>query len=139
HRRGRRRPRLGRRVRSVLDGAVRPHPTRAGRADRSALGAGRSGRSLRVLVVSGIWPPDVGGPASHAPDVAAFLRTRGHDVEVVITAAASPAAEPYPVHWIARSLPKGLVHVRTGLEVARRARRADVVYTTGMFGRSALG
>ena len=94
---------------------------------------------MKVLVVSGIWPPDVGGPASHAPDVASFLRGRGHDVEVVITAAASPAAEPYPVHWIARSLPKGLVHVRTGLEVARRARRADVVYTTGMFGRSALG
>ena len=38
-----------------------------------------------------------------------------------------------------RSLPKGAIHVRTGLEVARRAARADVVYTTGMFGRSARG
>jgi glycosyltransferase involved in cell wall biosynthesis len=94
---------------------------------------------VKVLVVSGIWPPDVGGPASHAPDVAAFLRSRGHDVEVVITAAAAPAGEAYPVRWIARSLPKGVVHVRTGLEVARRASGADVVYTTGMFGRSALG
>jgi glycosyltransferase involved in cell wall biosynthesis len=94
---------------------------------------------VNVLVVSGIWPPDVGGPASHAPEVAAFLRSRGHDVEVVITATAAPAGEAYPVRWIARSLPKGVVHVRTGLEVARRASRADVVYTTGMFGRSALG
>jgi glycosyltransferase involved in cell wall biosynthesis len=94
---------------------------------------------VRVLVVSGIWPPDVGGPASHAPDVAAFLRSRGHEVEAVITAPAAPAAEEYPVHWVARSLPKGVVHVRTGLEVARRASAADVVYTTGMFGRSALG
>ena len=25
---------------------------------------------MNVLVVSGIWPPDVGGPASHAPEVA---------------------------------------------------------------------
>jgi glycosyltransferase involved in cell wall biosynthesis len=94
---------------------------------------------VRVLVVSGIWPPDVGGPASHAPDVAAFLRGRGHDVEVVITAAASPAAQPYPVHWVSRAIPKGAIHVRTGLEIARRAHRADVVYTTGMFGRSAGG
>ena len=31
---------------------------------------------MRVLVVSGIWPPDVGGPASHAPEVAAFLLAR---------------------------------------------------------------
>ena len=94
---------------------------------------------MRVLVVSGIWPPDVGGPASHAPDVASFLRERGHDVEVVITAPAAPAAQPYPVHWVARSLPKGVVHVCTALEIARRAAHADIVYTTGMFGRSSLG
>jgi glycosyltransferase involved in cell wall biosynthesis len=40
---------------------------------------------------------------------------------------------------VARSLPKGVVHVRTALEIARRAAHADVVYTTGMFGRSSLG
>jgi glycosyltransferase involved in cell wall biosynthesis len=94
---------------------------------------------VRVLVVSGIWPPDVGGPASHAPDVAAFLRERGHQVEVVVTASAVPAREDYPVRWITRSLPKGVIHARTGLEIARRAARADVVYTTGMFGRSSFG
>ncbi len=94
---------------------------------------------MRVLVVSGIWPPDVGGPASHAPDVAAFLHGRGHDVEVLTTADAQPARQPYPVHWISRAIPKGAIHVRTGLEVARLARGVDVVYTTGMFGRSAGG
>jgi hypothetical protein len=94
---------------------------------------------MNVLVVSGIWPPDVGGPASHAPDVAAYLRSRGHGVEVVTTASAPPAREEYAVRWISRKLPKGAIHVRTAAEIARRARRADVVYTTGMFGRSALG
>lgn len=94
---------------------------------------------MRVLVVSGIWPPDVGGPASHAPDVAAYLRGRDHDVEVVTTAVAAPAPEEYPVHWISRSLPKGAIHARTAAEIARRARWAQVVYTTGMFGRSAAG
>jgi glycosyltransferase involved in cell wall biosynthesis len=94
---------------------------------------------MNVLVVSGIWPPDVGGPASHAVDVAAELCARGHGVEVVTTAAAAPAPEEYPVHWISRSLPKGVIHARTAAEIARRARWADVVYTTGMFGRSASG
>jgi glycosyltransferase involved in cell wall biosynthesis len=94
---------------------------------------------MNVVVVSGIWPPDVGGPASHAPDVAAYLRSRGHGVEVVTTAFAPPASEEYAVHWISRSLPKGAIHARTAAEIARRARRADVVYTTGMFGRSASG
>jgi glycosyltransferase involved in cell wall biosynthesis len=94
---------------------------------------------VNVLVVSGIWPPDVGGPASHAPDVAEFLVARGHGVEVVTTAAASPAPRNYPVHWISRSIPKGAIHARTAAEIARRARTADVVYTTGMFGRSSAG
>jgi glycosyltransferase involved in cell wall biosynthesis len=94
---------------------------------------------MRVLVVSGIWPPDVGGPASHAPDVARYLHGRGHDVEVVTTAEAPPVAFDVPVHWVSRRLPKGAIHLRTTAEIARRATWADVVYTTGMFGRSAAG
>jgi glycosyltransferase involved in cell wall biosynthesis len=94
---------------------------------------------VKVLVVSGIWPPDVGGPASHGPDVASFLVGRGHEVEVVTTAASSPAPEAYPVHWASRRTPKGALHARTAALVARLARQAEVVYTTGMFGRSASG
>ena len=92
---------------------------------------------MRLLIVSGIWPPDVGGPASHAPEVAAFLRERGHDVEVVITANRAPADESYPVHWVSRSLPKGVVHARALSTIAAHARTSDVVYTTGMFARTA--
>ena len=94
---------------------------------------------MRVVVVSGIWPPDVGGPASHAPDVAAFLLSRGHRVEVVTTAVRAPEPRAYPVRWISRRLPKGFIHFRTAGEIARRGADADVIYTTGMFGRSAAG
>ena len=27
---------------------------------------------MRVVFLTGIWPPDVGGPATHGPDFAAF-------------------------------------------------------------------
>lgn len=94
---------------------------------------------MKVVVVSGIWPPDVGGPASHAPDVARFLMQREHDVEVVTTAVATPAPEEFPVRWVSRRLPKGAIHLRVAELIRSRARRADVVYTTGMFGRSATG
>jgi len=94
---------------------------------------------VRILVVSGIWPPDVGGPASHAPDVARFLAGRGHQVDVVTTASSAPAPEDFPVHWVSRRLPVGLRHVRGAALIRSRARRADVVYTTGLFGRSAAG
>lgn len=92
---------------------------------------------MRVLVVSGLWPPDVGGPASHAPELADHLLARGHEVAVVTTADAPPAARPHRVHWVSRRDPPGVRHVRAAALVARRARAADVVYATGMLGRSA--
>jgi glycosyltransferase involved in cell wall biosynthesis len=92
---------------------------------------------VNVLVVSGIWPPDVGGPASHAVEVAEFLHERGHRVEVVTSASAAPSARAFPVHWVSRRLPKGFVHARAFAEIAVRARRAEIVYTTGMFARTA--
>jgi glycosyltransferase involved in cell wall biosynthesis len=94
---------------------------------------------VKVLIVSGIWPPDVGGPASHAPDVAEFLRGHGHEVEVVTTADAPPPARPYPVRAVPRHHRAGVRHYRGAALVRHRAREVDVVYTTGMFGRSALG
>jgi glycosyltransferase involved in cell wall biosynthesis len=81
----------------------------------------------------------VGGPASHAPEVAAFLVARGHEVAAVITADAAPALERYDVDWISRSLPPGVRHVVAASFIARRAAASDVVYSTGMLGRSALG
>lgn len=90
-------------------------------------------------MVSGIWPPDVGGPASHAPELAVFLRQRGHVIEVVTTASRAPEPREYAVRHVPRALPPGLRHAAVALLVALRARRADVVYATSMVGRAALG
>ena len=38
---------------------------------------------MRIAFLTGIWPPDVGGPATHGPDFARFLVDRGHFVHVV--------------------------------------------------------
>jgi glycosyltransferase involved in cell wall biosynthesis len=94
---------------------------------------------VKVLIVTGIWPPDVGGPATHAPQVAAHLVGRGHAVDVLTTADSGPHAESYPVHTVARSLPTPLRHARVSAEVARLARRADVVYAASMVTRTAVG
>ena len=94
---------------------------------------------MNVLVVSGIWPPDVGGPASHAPEFAEYLRARGHDVAVVTTADREPAREAYRVHWTSRRWPRGARHLLGAVQVAVHSRAADVVYSTGLLGRTALG
>ena len=94
---------------------------------------------MRVVIVSGIWPPDIGGPASHAPELAGFLCERGHDVTAVTTASVPPAPEPYLVRWARRTLPPGLRHLEVVRLVAHAARGADVVYATSMTRRAALG
>ena len=94
---------------------------------------------MKVLVVSGIWPPDPGGPASHAPALARFLHGRGHAVEVVTTADAAPASEAFEVVWVPRRTYALVRHLRVGHVVRTHARRADVVYATSMIRRAALG
>jgi glycosyltransferase involved in cell wall biosynthesis len=93
---------------------------------------------MRVVIVSGIWPPDIGGPATHAPELAEHLTGHGHAVVVVTTADAPPAVAGYPIHHVARSVSPGLRHLLVVREIARAARRADVVYATSMLGRAAL-
>ncbi len=94
---------------------------------------------MRVVVVSGIWPPDPGGPASHAPALADFLHGRGHAVRVVTTADGPPATETYRLTWVSRRLPAGVRHARATIAIARRAATSDVVYATSMIRRAALG
>jgi len=94
---------------------------------------------VRVVVVSGIWPPDVGGPASHTPALADALVEAGHTVEVVTTADLAPDTQPYPVHWVARDRPAPLRHLAVAREVRRAAQGADRVYATTMVRRAALG
>jgi glycosyltransferase involved in cell wall biosynthesis len=94
---------------------------------------------VKVVVVSGIWPPDVGGPASHAPALASALVDVGHAVEVVTTADAPPEPRLYPVRWVSRGRPAALRHLAVVRAVARAARGADRVYATSMVRRAALG
>lgn len=91
---------------------------------------------MNVLVVSGIWPPDVGGPASHAPEVVDALRARGHEVAVVTTADAPPVQQPYRVRAVRRN---AFRYPNVVAQVASASRRADVVYVASMLHRPALG
>src|SRR5919108_606582 len=118
-----------------MDGVARAPARRAASGDE----ARARGIALNVLVVSGMWPPDVGGPASHAPEVCGYLLDRGHRVAAVTMADRPPAPERYPVGWASRRTPLVWRHLVAARVVARAARQADVVYTTGMIGRSSLG
>lgn len=61
---------------------------------------------MKLVLVTGIFPPDIGGPATYIPRFADFLISRDHDVKVV-TLADNVGVQPrmnYPVTRIPRQI-----------------------------------
>ena len=88
---------------------------------------------MRIAFLTGIWPPDVGGPATHGPDFARFLVARGHSVRVVTMGDGEPAERPCEVEVVSRRLPFPLRYGQVALRGAqggprgrRRLRDGDV-------------
>jgi glycosyltransferase involved in cell wall biosynthesis len=92
---------------------------------------------MKVVFMTGIWPPDVGGPATHGPDFAAFLRDRGHDVHVVTMGDTEPTERPVPVRSIRRDRPFVVRYTRVAAAGLTLARKADVVYATATYAAAA--
>ena len=92
---------------------------------------------MRIAFLTGIWPPDVGGPATHGPDFARFLVARGHAVRVVTMGDGEPAERPCEVEVVSRRLPFPLRYGQVALRGARAARAADVVYATATYAAAA--
>jgi glycosyltransferase involved in cell wall biosynthesis len=92
---------------------------------------------MRVVLLSGIWPPDVGGPATHGPDLARFLVERGHAVRAVTMADAEPTERPCPVETVSRSRPFPVRYGLVAAKSARAARRADVLYASATYAAAA--
>lgn len=97
---------------------------------------------MKVLIATGIFPPDIGGPASYVPRLAAALTEKGDIVEVVTladrAAIEAEAAHPFAVHRIDRGLPRPLRMAATVRRIAHLARTADVILANGLYLETAL-
>ena len=89
---------------------------------------------MRVLFVSNLFPPDIGGPATHISRLAAELHDRGYAVRAVVCTDGDtgPGPEPYPVKRISRRLPVPLRFARVFIWVWLWALRSDIVYVNGL-------
>ncbi len=96
---------------------------------------------MRICLPTGIFPPDIGGPASFVPQIAGRLLERGHHVEV-ITLADHPeenlASYPFLVHRFRRGEMRFVRLVRTLFEIAAVAHRSDAIFANGLFVEAAL-
>jgi glycosyltransferase involved in cell wall biosynthesis len=92
---------------------------------------------MRVVLLPGIWPPDIGGPATHGPELAAHLTGAGHRVQVVTMASEEPTERPCEILTVPRSQPFPLRYSRLTALAARTARWADVVYASATYAAAA--
>jgi glycosyltransferase involved in cell wall biosynthesis len=94
---------------------------------------------MRILVVSNLFPPDIGGPATYVPKISAELAARGHSIAVVGGAPpewtpGSGPSFPFPVHRVSRGLPLPRRLLAAFITLLRATRRADALYVQGLAG-----
>ena len=97
---------------------------------------------MNILMVTGIFPPDRGGPASYVPRMAAALLARGHRVEVLCLSDRldhDDTAFGFPIRRLRRGTFWPIRILLTTLAVWRAALRNQIVFVSGLGAESALG
>ena len=90
---------------------------------------------MKMLVVTGIFPPDIGGPATYVPAISDELVKRGHTVSVVTlsdTLHHDDRSYPFFVQRIRRAIFKPWRFMLVVASLLRKGRRADVIYVNGL-------
>lgn len=97
---------------------------------------------MRILITTGIFPPDIGGPASYGESLADLLSQKGHKV-LVVTFSDSNANhnvnEKYPVKRVLRRQNLFKKYGQFLFLAWKGARQSDVVYCQGAAGSGLIG
>ncbi|MCS7032017.1 MAG: glycosyltransferase family 4 protein [Gloeomargarita sp. SKYG116] len=97
---------------------------------------------MRVCIVTGIFPPDVGGPATYVPTVAQGFQQLGYHVQVVTSSEPAHLTSqdqhwPFPVARLNRRVPWAWRSFYYQHALARYIAAADVVYVNGLLWEAA--
>jgi len=63
---------------------------------------------MKILLVTGIYPPDIGGPATFIPELSEFLTDKGHELRILTLAqnSSGQTSDKVPVMRIKRKIPQ---------------------------------
>lgn len=90
---------------------------------------------MKIVFTTGIFPPDVGGPASYVPKIASEFVKLGHKVHVVCLSDLATHKDDhysFQVTRIKRGLFKFVRMWRTVRVIAKLSRTADIIYANGL-------
>ncbi len=89
----------------------------------------------RILLVSGIYPPDVGGPATYVPKLARHLVDNGHQVSVLTLTddkKSNPNAGEWHLSLVSRNIPLPIRILWVAVRIAWLARGVDLIFANGL-------
>ena len=90
---------------------------------------------MKILIVVGIFPPDIGGPATFVPLIAEKLIQKNYKVEVICLSDSLNDQDnnfEFRVHRIKRRQNLVLRWIRTVLKIISIGRKADLLFVNGL-------
>ncbi len=88
---------------------------------------------MRILITTGIFPPDIGGPATQIERLASDLTREGFNTEVLTYGTPEKKTRPFGLFNVSRRWPNGLRQLLFGCKVFYLSRKADIIYTTDLY------
>jgi len=95
---------------------------------------------MKTLLISGIYRPEIGGPATYIPALASAIQSQSGSVEVVTlkNSSASELTEPWPVKYINRDQFLIFRFLKTLLSIKSRVSSSEFVFSNGLFQETAI-
>jgi len=95
---------------------------------------------MKCLLISGIYRPEIGGPATYLPTLAKALIKQSNQLEVITLKNSSAPAqiENWPVNYITRDQNLLLRFIKTVILIIRKAKLTESIFSNGLFQETAV-
>ena len=95
---------------------------------------------MNILITVGIFPPDIGGPASFVPKISNFLVENGHNVKIICLSEVSNnhIEDNLDVIRIRRSNSLPISWLKTIYQIVKNGRNSDLIFVNGLGVESAI-
>lgn len=95
---------------------------------------------MKVLLISGIYRPEIGGPATYIPTLADELLAQAIEVEVVTlkNLGEPDQIEAWPINYVIRNQRLLLRFAKSVLLILRKSKLSDSVFSNGLFEETAF-
>jgi glycosyltransferase involved in cell wall biosynthesis len=96
---------------------------------------------MKMVLVSGIYRPEIGGPATYIPTIAENLLSRNYSVEVITLKDSNAVKqnEPWPINYINRDQFLFIRFLKTVLLIFKKTKGADGIFANGLLQETAIG